>query len=193
MRRRRFLKWTFSSVVPFLVPRWLRARVGALAPADVPAGEITQLHELASVVLPTSFGRARADGIADNFVKWIRGYRAGADLGHGYGLTKPRVAPPNPATNYPAQLRELESAARAKGATFAKLDRAAQREVVAAALERAKIQNIPRRPNGKNVAADLMSFFFYGPDGEDFLYQAAIHREECRGLPSSGQRPASLR
>lgn len=193
MERRTFLKSAVAAVIPFLFPRWLRAKIAVLAPSLVTSVEQGQLRELAAVVLPASLGRARTDAIADQFVKWIRGYKAGADLGYGYGFTRPRVAPPNPAGHYPEQLAQLDAAAKAKGAAFAKLNRAAQREIVGAALENAKIGDVPRRPNGGHVAADLMSFFFYGADGEDFLYNAAIHRDDCRGLPDSGRRPARLR
>jgi hypothetical protein len=192
MRRRVFLKSVVAGVIPFVFPRWLRAKIAALAPSIVTPEQQAQLRELAVVVLPASLGRASTDDIADQFVKWIRGYKPGADLGSGYGITHPRVAPPNPADNYPEQLAGLETAAKAKGGTFAKLDRAAQQEIVGAALEQAQISVLPRQPNGKHVAADLMAFFFYGADGEDFLYNAAINRDGCRGLPDSDQRPARL-
>jgi hypothetical protein len=192
MKRRAFLKSVAAAFIPFVFPRWLRARIAAVAPTLVTPAEQTQLRELAAVVLPVSLGRARTGAIAVHFVKWIRGYKPGADIGYGYGFTRPRVAPANPADGYPEQLAQLDAAAKAKGAAFAKLDRAAQREIVEAALESAKIADVPRRPNGKHVAADLMSFFFYGPDGEDFLYNAAIHRDDCRGLPDSTRRPARL-
>jgi hypothetical protein len=37
-----------------------------------------------------------------------------------------------------------------------------------------------------------MSFFYTSSAGEDFLYNAAIRREDCRGLANSGKRPAPL-
>ncbi|HEV2387637.1 MAG TPA: hypothetical protein VGS20_10325 [Candidatus Acidoferrales bacterium] len=193
VQRRTFLKSVVAAIIPFLFPRWLRARIPALAPDAVSAPEQAQLRELAAVVLPASLGRAGTDAVADQFAKWIRNYKPGADLGYGYGFTQPRVAPPSPAGGYPGQLAALEAAAKAKGNSFARLDRAGQREIVGAALEQAKISDVPRRPGGAHVAADLMSFFFYGPGGEDFLYNAAIHRDECRGLPDSPRRPARLR
>jgi len=62
-----------------------------------------------------------------------------------------------------------------------------------AALGEANVDRIPPRPDGKHVASDLLSFFFYGSDGQDFLYGAAIRRDRCRGLGNSGERPAPLR
>ena len=54
------------------------------------------------------------------------------------------------------------------------------------------IDRIPQRPNGKHVAADLLSFFYGSSEGEDFLYGVAIRRDDCRGLADSAQRPARL-
>jgi hypothetical protein len=51
---------------------------------------------------------------------------------------------------------------------------------------------IPRRPNGKHVAADLMAYFYNSSDGIDFCYNAAINIKDCRGLESSIKRPAPL-
>lgn len=193
MERRALLKRMLMGALPVMFPRWLRVRLVIPGRTNVSASEELQLRALAGVVLPASLGRSRTESIADHFVKWIRDYKAGADLGYGYGITHPRKAPPNPAAHYPEQLAQLEAAARAKGGTFAKLNPAVQEQLVADALASAKIETVPRRPNGRHVAADLMSFFFYvDPDGEDFLYKAAIERENCRGLGDSGKRPASL-
>jgi hypothetical protein len=93
------------------------------------------------------------------------------------------------------QLEQLDKDARGKrGVPFAKLDLAGKREIVQAALASANVDALPRRPNGQHVAADLLGFFcFISSDGHDFLYNAAIKRDDCRGLASSGQRPAPLR
>jgi len=104
----------------------------------------------------------------------------------GAGLASTQNSPP-PNQAMPAQivtsLDALPQVARA----------AAQRTVVEAALGEANVDRIPPRPDGKHVASDLLSFFFYGSDGQDFLYGAAIRRDRCRGLGNSGERPAPLR
>lgn len=178
-----------------MLPSSVRAKLVSRGPEPEPVSpvEATHLRVLARVVLPDSLGWPRTDAIAGNFAKWIRGYHAGADLGYGYGFPQPREAPPSPSALYIEQLAELESAANAKGVPFAKLDRTVQQQLVGMALENAKVEVVPNRPNGRHVAADLMSYFFYiDPSGEDFLYGAAIRRNSCRGLPDSGQRPPSL-
>jgi hypothetical protein len=192
MRRRSFFKWMFSAVTPLLIPPWVRGRSRAIAD-EIPADEVAALHELAGVVLPTSLGRTGTDAAADQFAKWVRDYKPGADTDHGYGRTRIQGLPPNPSGHYVEQLQQLDAASAARGAPFAKLDPRAQREIVEAALREAKVDRIPPRPNGQHIASDLMSHFFHSSGGEDFLYAAAIQGDDCRGLPSSGARPAPLK
>lgn len=174
-----------------LVPRWVRARLGIAQALHPSLPEGNQLRELSAVVLPASLARAGTDAVADRFARWLEGYRPGADLGYGYGLTRPEMAPASPAWHYLEQLQELEAAAQGRGSSFGALPSSAQGDLVAAALAKANIQTVPRRPSGGHVAADLMSFFFYvDPQGEDFLYGVSIKRAECRGLASSGDHPA---
>jgi hypothetical protein len=59
-------------------------------------------------------------------------------------------------------------------------------------LEGAKVERIPSRPNGQHVASDMLAYFYNSSAGEDFLYGAAIRRDDCRGLSDSGKRPAAL-
>jgi hypothetical protein len=188
--RRTFFKWIGSAALPFALPRWARAQAGPFTEQRA-----ATLSALAGGVLPGSLGPRGIESAAAQFTQWVRGYKAGAEMSAGYGFTRLQVVPADPSRNYGAQLDQLESAARAKGAaSFSKLDIPARRAIVQAAIEAANVDGIPRRPNGKHVAADLMGFFFFiSSDGHDFLYNAAIKRDECRGLASSGDRPAPVR
>jgi hypothetical protein len=188
MLRRAFFKWIGSSVLPFIVPRWIFAQGGGIPPD----AEGT-LRALSGVVLPASLGAAGLDAATTQFTTWVREYKAGAEMSTGYGFPRERVVGPDPSVRYAEQLRALETAAAAKGAPFAKLQTAAQRALVEEALGQAKVERIPAQPDGKHVAADLMSVFFLGSAGQDFLYGAAIQRDRCRGLDTSGERPAPLR
>ncbi|HEU5452468.1 MAG TPA: hypothetical protein VFU76_10805 [Terriglobales bacterium] len=181
MKRRTFVQWLMGAAVALPMPRWLWARVSALA--ELSEGEMATLREIAAIVLPQSLGRSRTDEIAGGFVRWIRGYREGAELPSGYGFTRLERAGPNPALGYAKQLQQLDA-----GKPFAQLDGAAKRATIEQSL--AKIAEVPQRPNGKSVAADLMSYFFHSSEGHDYLYDAAIRIEDCRGLPSSPKRPA---
>lgn len=187
MRRRTFVHWLAGAAVALPMPRWAWARLNALADFDLSEGETAMLREIAAAVLPQSLGRARSDEIAAGFVRWIRNYREGAELPSGYGFTQLRRAPANPAKNYSRQLQALQAGGHKP---FAQLDAETQRRLIEASLQGAKIEDVPSRPNGKNVAADLMSYFFFSSQGHDYLYQAAIRVEDCRGLPSSPRRPA---
>jgi hypothetical protein len=169
----------FQSLLSFLAaaPKWARGQETALSSNDLPV-----LREVAAVVLPASLGRSRTNEIAAQFVEWVRGYKPGADAGHGYGATRLQVLPPSPSAKYRDQLRAL-----------APLDAAGKRAIVEAAIAEAELDRLPQRPSGQHVAVDLMAFFFNSSAGEDLLYNAAIRREDCRGLANSGERPAPLR
>jgi hypothetical protein len=169
MERRGFFKRTFTGLLALFR---LKAQPGP-----------EELRDLASVVLPASLGRLRTDKIADDFASWLRDYKAGAEVSSGYGNPRTQVISANPAAHYAEQLNQLG---------LAKLGGDARRAAVEKALEDAKIDRIPQRPNGRHVAADLLAFFYGSADGEDLLYGVAIKRDDCRGLANSGKRPERL-
>jgi hypothetical protein len=152
------------------------------------------LLAVAEVVLPSSLtADERADAVSA-FVTWVAGYRAGADAGHGYGATRPRTTGPSPSAAYPGQIAALDAAARAEGgASFADLNPAARRRLIASALTTpTRITQLPSRPSGGHVVADFMGLYFHGPQGYNLAYAAAINREDCRGLDGSDRPPAPL-
>jgi hypothetical protein len=177
------------------VLRWAACLAGVLRLSSVrawaqatnfPAGEADTLHALAVVVLPAELG---ADGVhraAEDFVRWVQGYRAGAEMDHGYGFTRLRAKGASPAANY---LRHLE----ALHPILLSGDADSKRVALTAALEQAKITDLPRSPDGRHVAADLMAFYFRSSDANDLCYRAAIGRDQCRGLDGSEQAPAPLK
>ncbi len=187
MLRRKFFKTLGSNLALLLVPKWARTQ----AAASAKSGAAT-LNDVAAVVLPASLGAKRISEISGQFEKWIADYVAGADAGSGYGVTHPRVLGPNPSAKYGGQLKQLDLAAGAKGSGFAGLNDVDKRAIVQSALGTAGVNGIPARPNGGHVATDIMSFFYASSDGQDFCYNAAIRQADCRGLASSGKRPATL-
>lgn len=173
--------------------RELFGRLGsAVVAAPFGDADRTTLLALAEVVLPSELGASGRGRVVDDFVRWIRGYRAGADMDHGYGFTRMRTTPASPAAGYPAALDALDRAARARGAAFASLPVDARRAIVERALADAKIERLPPRPSGGHVAADLMAFYFNSSDANDLCYRAAIERDACRGLPGSEEPPEPL-
>lgn len=170
MNRRGFFHW--MSAVGLLSKR-VFGQSGPLSKE-----ELATLKEVAGVVLPSALGRARTDAAASGFVAWFSGYKTGAEMSSGYGFPRVQVLPKNPSARYAGQLRDLAP----------KLD-AGKSAAIAVALEEAKVDRIPQRPDGKHVASDLMSYFYTSSDGQDFLYGVAIKRDDCRGLPNSGDRP----
>jgi hypothetical protein len=96
------------------------------------------------------------------------------------------LKPASPAPGYLRQLADLRAA-------LLKGDAEQRRAAVRAALEQAKVNDLPRTPGSQHVAADLMAFYFRGSDANDLCYRAAIGRDRCRGLKGSDNPPPPLR
>ena len=156
------------------------------------AADEARVRALAEAVLPIELNPTGRAEVVDGFLRWIRNYREGAELDHGYGFTRLRKTSTSPAAKYPAQLAALEQASRARGAAFDALDVAARRAVVAAAIDGAKVERLPVHPTGDHIATDLMGFYFHGEAANDLAYRAAIRRDSCRGLPGSESTPSRL-
>lgn len=174
-----------------------RAAATRVSTAAQPASESVTtdaLLPIAEVVLPAGLGVDGRRAATGAFVRWVRSYKEGADTDHGYGNTRIRNTGPSPARNYPAQMAALDDAARARGAmNFAGAPLDLRRAIIEAALAAAKVERLPRRPNGAHVASDLMGHYFSSSAAEDLCYRAAIGRDTCRGLPGSEARPAALK
>jgi hypothetical protein len=133
------------------------------------------------------------DAIADRFATWLKNYKAGADKGHGYGVTRLATASDSPVVAYIPQLAVLEKAARQRGAKdFATLSNDDQHALIEAAFQGAKVDRLPDRPEGKHVAADLMAFFFRSSEANDLCYRAEIGKDTCRDLADSPRPPNPL-
>lgn len=101
--------------------------------------EAANLAALAAVVLPASLGEARRAAIAEEFLART----------HDVELER----------RYRRQLRTL-------GVDFASLAPSSRRVRLQAALEAAGATEIPAHPNGRHLAADLISAFFRDTSGE---------------------------
>lgn len=190
MKRRALLQ----SLAAVVTARPFGVRLFAQAP--ITDAETATLKAIAEVVLPSALDRAAGDRVVNAFVAWVRGYREGADRGHGYGsssLSQPTG--PSPARTYPAQLAALDKAAIAKGAaSFATFSLDGRRALVEAALnEPQPVQRLPARPTGANLVADFMGFYFTSGDAWDLAYRARIGRDRCRSLDGSDRAPSPLR
>ncbi len=190
MKRRALLQ----SLAAIVTARPFGLRLFAQAP-PITAAETATLKAIAEVVLPSSLDQAARDRVVTSFVAWVRGYREGADRGHGYGssaLSQPTG--PSPAAQYPAQFTALDGLAKAGGAaSFAALSVTDRRAVIEKVLNaQPVVQRLPARPTGANVIADLMGFYFTSGDAWDLAYNARIGRDRCRTLDGSDRAPARL-
>jgi hypothetical protein len=173
-----------------------RLRLLAQVPQGPSDANLQALKALAEVVLPSGLGEAGRTAAVNRFVLWIRDYREGADRGYSYGAsTLSQASGPSPAAAYVAQFALLDDRAIARGASsFASLSVQQRREIVEAILDQPqRVTNMPARPNGANLVADFMGYYFSSADGFDLAYDAAIGRDTCRGLSGSDLAPSRLK
>jgi hypothetical protein len=185
MKRRTLLQWAaaLAGVLPFQRLK-LFAQARELTPEAIAA-----LHEIAPTVLPSALGNARTRVVVDRFVAWTRGYREGVPLAHGYGHPRLRRSGATPVPAYRTQLAALDSEARAAGGRWTALDPEKRRAILDAAFAKAGVRNLPPRPAGQHVVADLMAFYFRSSDANDDCYNALINREVCRPIAITTRRP----
>ena len=189
MKRRTLLQWTaaLAGALPF-------QRLKLLAqPRELTAEAIAALHEIAPTVLPSALGAVRTRGVVDRFVAWTKGYREGVAMTHGYGHPRLQKTGASPVPAYGAQLAALDRAARAKGGRWSALDAETRRTLLDQAFTTAGVRNLPPRPSGQHVVADLMAFYFRSSEANDDCYNALINREVCRPIEVTIRRPAALK
>lgn len=182
MRRRTLLKAALT------VAAWLKVP-GARAWAQevtFPGARRDTLDRVAATVLPASIGAGAVRGVTDEFVQWVREYRAGAAMSPGYGAPRVRFKGASPAPRYQAQIEELATG------PFARADLAERRRILTQAFADAGVQDLTGVPDGRHVAADLMSFYFASPAANDQAYQAQVGKDTCRRIEDSGRVPAPL-
>ena len=186
MKRRGALKALASAAVA--VPL---ARV-ELRADELPADQVFVLRDVAATVLPSAIGSKGQNEAVDNFLRWIRDYKEGVALSHGYGEPRLVKTGPSPAPGYTKQLIALQQAAQARGGRFGALPIEARRELLDAAFKAADVRNLPGCPDGKHVVADLMAHYFRSSGANDLCYNARIGRNTYRAIRVTTVRPAPL-
>lgn len=186
MRRRRAIQTlvTAAAALPLVrVP---------LEAQELTAEQVFVLRDVAATVLPSALGRKGQDEAVDSFLRWIRDYRAGVPLSHGYGEPRLVTTLPSPAPAYAAQIAALQAAAKARGGRFGALPLADRRALLDDAFAAALVRNLPTRPDGKHVVADLMAHYFRSSAANDLCYNARIGRNTYRAIRVTTLRPQPL-
>ncbi|MDB4879703.1 MAG: hypothetical protein JWL60_1149 [Gemmatimonadetes bacterium] len=186
--RRAFLG-TLAAALPVavLVRRAHAAAVGELAT------DSSTLRALAEAVLPSELGGAGVAAAVTEFQRWIDGYRAGAELVHGYGTSRIERAGPTPATKWARQLDTLDAAARrTHRRSFAALPVTERRAIVRADPEVVTAGSIPPTARAPHVALALLASFYGSAAATDLCYESVILRQACRPLGAVSRRPLPL-
>ena len=188
LSRRAFLGWLAASVPAATFVR--RAHAASVLHL---ATDPRTLRALGDVVLPGELGAAGTAAAVVSFQRWIKGYKEGAELVHGYGTSRLDFAGPTPATRWASQLDHLDSTARSRYAKpFADLPVAQRREMVVAELTMLKVDGLPPLGRAPHVALALLAHFYATPEATDLCYQARIGKQTCRPLANSSRKPLPL-
>jgi hypothetical protein len=177
------------------VARAMPAEADGLArPGDAPSQpNVGLLSALGSAVLPSELGAQGTTGAVAEFQRWMDGYRAGAEVNHGYGTGRIDHLPADPRPQWSAQLTALDSEARrAHGKSFAALARVDRQALVRAALAGERGESLPSALAAKHVATALLAHFYESPAATDLCYEAAIGRQQCRPLAAQREAPVPL-
>jgi hypothetical protein len=154
--------------------------------------QVFVLRDIAGTVLPSAIGRTGQDEAVDNFLRWIRNYREGVALAHGYGEPRLVKSGPSPARGYARQVEALQAAAKARGGRFGALPLETRRALLEEAFTGAGVRNLPSRPDGKHVIADLMAHYFRSSGANDLCYDARIGRQTYRAIRATTVKPQPL-
>src|SRR5688572_18925787 len=175
---------TFLASLAAAVPLPLIVRHAHAASVTHLQSDPATLDALAEAVLPAvALGAVGVRRASAAFRAWGEGYRAEAELNHGYGTSRLRVSGPTPLTRWAAQLDELDAAARAAHQKrFRELKVADRETIVRAALKEQRIDRIPAIAEAPHVALALLAHFYDSSTANDLCYQAQIGRSTCRRL-----------
>jgi hypothetical protein len=190
--KRRTLLQAVAGVLAWPFARPVLARTAWQVSPELAANQIAAVEALAEAALPSALGDDGRRAVVERFAAWLREYREGADMGHGYGngnLRRP--SGPSPALQYPPQFAALDAAARAAGAgSFATWPVGERRDHVRRVLDGPPpVNRLPSAPTGEHLVADFLGFYFNSPDAWDLCYDAEIGSDRCRGLLDSDRRP----
>ena len=192
MKRREALKTLTAAAASLPLMRADLSALDLATAQELQPDKIFVLRDVAETVLPSSIGRQGQEAAVSNFLKWLREYREGVALSHGYGEPRLVKSGPSPKAGYVEQLAALEQAAKARGGRFGALPLAVRRELLDAAFKAADVSNLSGRPDGKHVVADLMAHYFRSSEANDLCYNARIGRNTYRAIRVTTVRPQPL-
>ena len=166
MQRRNSSKECFGRL-RWSAPRWARAQ------AIDPSRCASWRRRSARIARPQTHRQNRR-----RFPQWIAEYKEGVE-------DRLRL---RPSANADRCAESVEAIRRA----VERVQRRDHARIRRRALEEAKIDRIPHRPNGQSRRADLIAYFYSSPDGEDFLYGVEIKRDDCRASRHIRQAPEEV-
>jgi hypothetical protein len=192
MKRRQALKTLATAAAALPIMRGELSALDLATAQELQPDKVFVLQDVAPTVLPSAIGaRGHQEAVA-SFLRWLREYKEGVALSHGYGEPRLVKSGPSPQPGYVDQLSALQQAAQARGGRFGALPIDVRRELLDTAFKAADVRNLPGRPDGKHVVADLMAHYFRGSAANDLCYNARIGRNTYRAIRVTTVRPRPL-
>jgi hypothetical protein len=192
MKRRRALQTLATAAAALPLMRVELSALDLATAQELQPDQVFVLKDVAPTVLPSAIGAKGQDDAVANFLRWLREYKEGVALSHGYGEPRLVKSGPSPRPGYVDQLAALQQAAQARGGRFGALPIEVRRELLDAAFKAADVRNLPGRPDGKHVVADLMAHYFRSSAANDLCYNARIGRNTYRAIRVTTVRPQLL-
>lgn len=196
LTRRLFLRWSALASTVLAVTRRAsgQSKRAAVPSPELPGLEGKTLVPLAHVVLPSELGAARVDRAANQFAKWIAGYREGEETLHPYGSERLGKTGPSPVAKWKEQLRDLSTASENKyRRPFSTLQDIQRAGLVREALAGVQVNaRVPAPIAAPHVALALLAHFLESPDATNLAYNKTIDPKQCRPLAKSSSEPVAL-
>jgi hypothetical protein len=190
MTRRTFVAWIAALAPANRALAATRPTVATLPPLDA-----TLVRAVAEAVLPAELGTDGLRRAGAAFESWATGYRALAELNHGYGTGAINRTPADPRPKWSEQLAALDTQARtSSNRSFTALSVADRQVMLRAAIEASgqRGENLPDPARAPHIALAVLAHFYDSADANDLCYEKEIGKNRCRPLAAQATQPVSL-
>jgi len=144
-------------------------------------------------VLPDEIGFDGASRVTDEFLGWIAGYSAGAELNHAYGSGHLSFSGDLPIARWIEQLQQLDAMAQDRfSRPLNECTKDERRHLLRDVVEEFPGARLGNPRGAEHVAVAILGFFYRTSEATDLAYRASIKKQQCRPLGDSPNHPIAL-
>ena len=159
---------------------------------ELTADQVFVLRDIAGTVLPSAIGRKGQDAAVEQFLTWIRDYKEGVALSHGYGEPRLVKSGPTPAPGYATKSPRCSRPRNRAAAASARCRSNIRRELLDNAFTSRRRPQSARPSRRQARVADLMAHYFRSSGANDLCYNSRIGRNTYRAIRVTTVRPQPL-